>query len=562
VVGRLIRSRPINQYSMSPQCISMILKWIEWCPYHSKCDKPLMHPLPSRVIDVGPSDGSQEPFLSITNGKEGSWIALSHCWGNTLPLRTTTATEKLHRRKITHLPPTFQDAVTITRALGIRFLWIDALCIIQDSQQDWAAESSKMGRIYEDAFLTLQVDAEDSSVSLLGPRKPADVWLKVPFTKHSQACKGSLYLGSEATNVASSFVNSRAWTFQEFLLSPRTLALNASGFIWSCRSDFALERMPEPYDNWVYRAPQWSAKMDFWGPGLDERESGDPSFHYYLLVCEYMGRDISFETDRLVAWSAIAREVGRRTNWEYLAGLWKQDMHRGLLWSYEGYGQGFSNYVAPTWSWASQTFLDIGKGNIAPDRLPKVYGGVFRYILSERDAKFDCSICKIEVDAVTDDLYGQLRFGQLSVQGQWKRADVLCVHRMPYYVIGHTPRYLYTDDYRDTYLGTRYNEDYVQDKSVKIICDFDTSLGEEAGNYEGPQLVQTTDVQKRQARDWSQLSFLQISKWKCSSNPLGTIWGLILQAEDNSSAVFKRVGVAQLADEISSDWERRAVKII
>ena len=126
-----------------------------------------------------------------------------------------------------------------------------------------------------------------------------------------------------------------------------------------------------------------------------------------------MSRDISFETDRLVAWSAIAREVGRRSNWEYLAGLWKQDMHRGLLWFYEGYGRGFSNYVAPNWSWASQTFLDIGKGGIAPDRLPKVYGGVFRYILSERDAKFDCSICKIEVDAVTDDFYGQLRFGQL-----------------------------------------------------------------------------------------------------------------------------------------------------
>lgn len=57
----------------------------------------------------------------------------------------------------------------------------------------------------------------------------------------------------------------------------------------------------------------------------------DLSFHYYLLVCEYMSRNISFETDRLVAWSAISGEVGRRTNWEYLAGLWKQDMHRGLL---------------------------------------------------------------------------------------------------------------------------------------------------------------------------------------------------------------------------------------
>ncbi|KAH8746866.1 hypothetical protein F5882DRAFT_312155, partial [Hyaloscypha sp. PMI_1271] len=94
--------------------------------------------LPTRVIDVGPNAGSQEPFLSITNGKEGSWIALSHCWGEYQPLRSTVATERIRKRKITHLPPTFQDAVTIIRALGIRFLWIDALCILQESQHDQA----------------------------------------------------------------------------------------------------------------------------------------------------------------------------------------------------------------------------------------------------------------------------------------------------------------------------------------------------------------------------------------------------------------------------------------
>jgi hypothetical protein len=73
-----------------------------------------------------------------------------------------------------------------------------------------------MGRIYEEAFLTLQLDAIDSSVSLLGPRETEDVWLDVPFMMQSQGCKGNLYLGTEATNVTSSFVNSRAWTLQEF----------------------------------------------------------------------------------------------------------------------------------------------------------------------------------------------------------------------------------------------------------------------------------------------------------------------------------------------------------
>jgi hypothetical protein len=131
--------------------------------------------------------------------------------------------------------------------------------------------------------------------------------------------------------------------------------------------------------------------------------SDNPAQHYYLLVCEYMSRNISHDTDRLVAWSAIAREISQRTSWTYIAGLWIEDIHRALLWSYEGYGKGLSSYVAPTWGWASQDFGDIGVDEISLDSLSKVYGGVFRYILSERGENFDCSIINIEVDLVTDD---------------------------------------------------------------------------------------------------------------------------------------------------------------
>ena len=540
----------------------MISEWLNNCLHHPICGYPSNHSLPTRVIDVGPSDGSQEPFLSNTNGKKGAWIALSHCWGESRPLCTTIATEKIRKRKITPLPPTFQDAVAITRALGIRFLWIDALCILQDSQQDWAAESSQMGRTYEEAFLTLQLDAVDSSVSLLAPRETEDVWLKVPSTMQSQGWKGFLYLGTEATNVTRSFVNHRAWTMQELLLSPRTLALTADGFIWSCRCLFAVERMPNPHEDWVFTAPQWRTKMDFWI--MDEMTShimqlGSLSLprNYHLLVCEYMSRNISHETDRLVAWSGIAREIAQRTSWTYIAGLWVEDIHRALLWSYEGYGQGFSSYVAPTWSWAAQEFDDIGEDDVSLDSLPKVYGSVFRMILKEQDEKFDCSIINIEVDLVTDDPYGQVRSGELSIKGQWRQAD-LCTQRMPYFVIGRSPRYLYSDDGESTYFHAWNNEEFMQAKDVTIICDFDILLEGEVGK-EG---MEGTDAQKRLARNWSELSFLQISKWKCDENPSGTIWALILHAEDDSSTSFKRVGVAQIADDVASGWERRLVKIV
>jgi hypothetical protein len=329
--------------------------------------------------------------------------------------------------------------------------------------------------------------------------------------------------------------------------------------------------MPDPDEKLVLTAPQWRTKMDFWsmeGATSHTLQMGSDNSpeDYYLLVCEYMSRNISHETDRLVAWSAIAREVAQRTSWTYIAGLWIEDIYRALLWSYEGYGRGFDSYVAPTWSWASQDFEDIGEDGISLDSLPKVYGGVFRNILSDRDEKFDCSIINIEVDLVTDDPYGQVRSAELSIQGQWRRGDLLCTKRMPYYVIGRSPRYLYSDDGGRGYLGARGDDEFMQDNDVTIICDFDTRLEDENGDYGeylGPTgYIPATDDQKRQARNWSELSFLQISRWKCEVNPCGTIWALILHAEDDSSTLFKRVGVAQIADEVASGWERRLVKIV
>jgi hypothetical protein len=106
----------------------------------------------------------------------------------------------------------------------------------------------------------------------------------------------------------------------------------------------------------------------------------------------------------------------------------------------------------------------------------------------------------------------------------------------------------------------------MQDKDVTVICDFDTILEDECGNYVeynwSIEEIPATDDQKRPARIWSELSFLQISRWKCDDNPCGTIWALILYAEDDSSTLFKRVGVAQIADEVASGWERRLVKIV
>lgn len=118
--------------------------------YHSSCsDLPLTRRLPTRVIDVGPSDGSEEPRLYIHTEEaqhEAKFAALSYCWGKTQNLTLTTENLGSMKEIIPwdDIPLTIRDAIELTRGIGIRFLWVDALCIIQNSAEDWCGTSSKI----------------------------------------------------------------------------------------------------------------------------------------------------------------------------------------------------------------------------------------------------------------------------------------------------------------------------------------------------------------------------------------------------------------------------------
>lgn len=136
-----IKHRPIWTSSGSAtvdSIIPTILQWLkecdeshtESCPSQPGLELPV---LPSRVIDVGESDGSREPYLFVPDGCCGRYTTLSHCWGKHLPLKTTMSTLRTRRHAIPFetLPKTYRDAVSITRSLGIRYVWIDSLCIVQ-----------------------------------------------------------------------------------------------------------------------------------------------------------------------------------------------------------------------------------------------------------------------------------------------------------------------------------------------------------------------------------------------------------------------------------------------
>lgn len=161
--------------------LHVLQEWIQHCmTTHPRCSNGVGI-LPLRVIDVG-QPGMEHPFLYISQGESAAYMALSHCWGSTALLKTTTSNIDNHRRELDWmaLSKTFRDAITITQDLGVRYLWIDSICILQDENMDWEAQSRQMATIYSNARVVLAAtDAEDGTGELLA-RNPRP--RKGPFT--------------------------------------------------------------------------------------------------------------------------------------------------------------------------------------------------------------------------------------------------------------------------------------------------------------------------------------------------------------------------------------------
>jgi hypothetical protein len=157
----IFTSRPVANDSSSEACFKMAQYWLKTCleTHCSLCQVQGSLSLPTRVLDVGVLES---PFVNlyISNGRHGQWLTLSHCWGKTQPATTTKGNLNNHSTKIiiSALPQTFRDAILITRKLGYQFLWIDSLCIVQDSLIDWQEESVKMNTICSNAVLNISAD--------------------------------------------------------------------------------------------------------------------------------------------------------------------------------------------------------------------------------------------------------------------------------------------------------------------------------------------------------------------------------------------------------------------
>ncbi|TLD07617.1 hypothetical protein PgNI_11049 [Pyricularia grisea] len=219
--------------------------------------------LPTRVLDVGTDEASLVKLYIPRPGEKSAFVALSHRWGGDLAIKTTkdTLEAKMRGIELSALPPTFRDAVVFTRGLNIRYLWIDAMCIIQDDQADWVAECPKMGLVYHGATVTIAANMSDSTRTGFLEADPS------AFAKRCQRSQPELAQVIESdgtvTKVYSrvrgdhgpvdsplryfgktrylyvredNFLVSRAWALQELLLSRRMVHFLPGKMIWACRS--------------------------------------------------------------------------------------------------------------------------------------------------------------------------------------------------------------------------------------------------------------------------------------------------------------------------------------
>ncbi|KAL9616493.1 MAG: hypothetical protein Q9160_008636 [Pyrenula sp. 1 TL-2023] len=358
--------------------ISLINEWLQRCEErHTACKKlnSLPSPLPTRVINVRSQTESGLPFLQITNSLPAQYVALSYVWGpagHEVLLTHESIGELQKSIDITRLSKTFVEAIQLTRDLGIQYLWTDALCIMQGDPVDWAIESKKMADIFGNAYLTIVAGSAASA---------GEGFLKTPLQRSCSPCpiryrswkpsEASLELGDcyvwlpRSHNVGP--LAKRAWCFQEHILSPRKIVFGSDQMSYECERGTRNEDGSSPTTRIFNMANAQSIIISNPPPAKEVVLR-----YWYTMLVQYTDREMTNPRDKFPAISSVASLVGDVLGCRYLAGIWEDDMIRGMSWmTVQAYNKHMGQPLtrpttstkehlprkkltrAPSWSWAS-----------------------------------------------------------------------------------------------------------------------------------------------------------------------------------------------------------------
>lgn len=253
---------------------------------------------------------------------------------------------------MSQLPKTLSNAVKTVRHLGIRYLWVDSLCICQDDPEDWARESSRMADVYSNAYLVIAANRSADASGGCFHSRTAQPSCQVDLPGYADNVHVRfVFISDEIDWDQAGFpdepLSKRAWGLQERVLARRVLHFNSRQLYYECDEGIVSEdgsRQVRPHGN----LPRLNQSMV-------QTEGKDPHTLWYSLLWEYGPRELTYATDKLPAMSGLAKLLSTRIRAGYVAGIWSDALIEGLAWQGLDPRQPASqdHYVGPSWSWAS-----------------------------------------------------------------------------------------------------------------------------------------------------------------------------------------------------------------
>ncbi|KAH7625295.1 heterokaryon incompatibility protein-domain-containing protein [Sordaria sp. MPI-SDFR-AT-0083] len=394
----------------SPETMTLVRHFLNNClKNHSECNTHLSKSkssdnwLPTRLIDVGTEVGTLTPRLVIPSESLSlagmQYVTLSHSWAiskKSLNLLVENCEQLTRVIPLDALSQTFRDALQITQQLGHRYIWIDSLCIIQNSADDWQKEALLMSLVYGRSSCNIAAMGMSGVDGCFSQRNPL-AFSPCRITDTDDG--GAVYASSQSHNPSNMFSAGgktkppllyRGWVLQERMLSSRMVYFGGPQLYWEC----CCERLAE---SWAFKSQltmdrhlgissAFSSKAHFQVlcdtstiPNLELGSNTNAVvsikairlyLHWQEILSTYLETQLTFTTDRLIALAGIAKAIEDHAGLTYIAGTWAELHPLDLLWRFKETiiakpePRAVSGTNAPSWSWAAKE----GERDFFPDR--------------------------------------------------------------------------------------------------------------------------------------------------------------------------------------------------
>ncbi|KAM0261522.1 hypothetical protein ACHAQJ_002205 [Trichoderma viride] len=344
-----------------------ILNWIDACERdHEDCRVQNAPKLPKRVLRITP-DTAGALTVCLVEPKphtESRYACLSHCWGKHQILRTVNDNIEELKTEIpwNSLSKTFQDAIKLSHVIGIEYIWIDSLCIIQDSGEDWEGEAAKMAEYYANSRVTLAATAAiDGAVGLFPELPEYDKPLDLQGVHHGQPYHLIVETGishpyevqAGSLTIPEFPLMTRGWVYQEQTLSRRYVHFCLKEVVWECRSR-TLCQCESEYENTHWDLFRTNSSRSVMRNDVKMGGTTKQRELWYDNVMSMMELEFTYLSDRLPAMAGIVSQLAELFKTRYLAGLWEATFIIDSCWFMDEFSRRPKELrKIPSWSWAS-----------------------------------------------------------------------------------------------------------------------------------------------------------------------------------------------------------------